>query len=105
MKLYSFLHYCALGMFLLAGVMAFSYVYDIEYIGGEKRYEMDKADWKRDHPLDGQVYMSYNEWEERNERREERMWDYIGEECAACWDSRYDRDYNEPNRDHEENRE
>ena len=102
MRLYSFLHYCALGMFLCGATIAFCRVIDIEPENLAAEYLLEKQIHEANPRFHCEMdeYMSFAEWMYHHNRHTNwSLDDFKGE-----YDPSYDI-WGEPNRDHDEQRE
>lgn len=72
--------------------------FDFHVADSVEHYELDKRDWERqNHSELG--YMSYGEWHDTQQQRDDDRFNYICNECASVFDpwheptGTYDRDF------------
>jgi hypothetical protein len=64
-------------LFFIAGGILCAYVYDVEYVSPEKRYQMDRYEYDRRNPAGIVDFPSFQEWVKEEAHKEARLEDYI----------------------------
>lgn len=62
---------------LCAGVMIYAYILDVEYVGPEKHYEMEKAAHELSNPPGTSEFPSFDEWSATQTDRESNFQAYL----------------------------
>jgi hypothetical protein len=79
-----------------------SFVLDMEYISPEKRYDLDRLCYEKEHH---EPYMEYQTWLLDQDRKDQAWLDWIGDQCTKSFDwtqdspSGYNSDNTERGRD------
>jgi len=84
-------YYAAYVLFLICvfGAAEIYSFWDFDPIGPGELYLVDKHAWEHQNPYRLAEYMSFEEWQQRQDEKVQSFVDWVGDGCAASFDPWY----------------